>query len=162
MSGLKAIVAVDANWGIGCEDKLLFSLPSDMKFFRQTTLGHTVVMGRKTLDSFPGGKPLPKRRNVVLTRQETLPQEVDVVHSLETLVAAVTGEETFVIGGGTVYEALLPQCDTVYVTKVQTLAEQVDTYFPNLDALPNWRLVRESDPITENGHTYTFCTYQQG
>lgn len=158
---LIAIVAVDANWGIGSNNDLLFSLPTDMKFFRQSTLGHTVVMGRKTLDSFPGGKPLPKRRNVVLTHQDSLPQEVEIVHTVADLLQSVAQETAFVIGGGTVYEALLPHCTKAYVTRVQSVGVDVDTHFPNLEALPHWQVVDESAPITENGHTFTFVTYQQ-
>ncbi len=157
---LTAIVVVDENWAIGAKGDLLFSLPTDMKHFRTTTMGHCVLMGRKTLDSFPGGRPLPKRRNIVLTTAPTLPQGVDVVHSVEALLAAVGEEPAFVIGGGTVYAALLPHCEKAIVTQVQTKAQHPDTFFPNLDSLPNWTAVSRSEPMEENGLTFSFVEYE--
>lgn len=156
---LTAIVVVDENWAIGAKGDLLFSLPTDMKHFRATTLGHCVVMGRKTLDSFPGGRPLPKRRNIVLTTSPTLPQDVDVVHSVEALLAAVGEEPAFVIGGGTVYEALLPYCEKAIVTRVSTKAQDPDTFFPNLDELPQWEVVSTGEMMVENDYQFAFVEY---
>lgn len=157
---LTAIAAVDSNWGIGGKGDLLFALPTDMKFFRMHTLAQTIIMGRKTLDSFPNGKPLPKRRNIVLTHQETLPQEgVELAHTVEQVLALVGDEPAFVIGGGTVYEALLPHCAKAFITKIQSAGAEVDTYFPNLDAMEHWHMSAQSEPVTENGHTFTFTEY---
>lgn len=157
---MNAIVVVDSNWAIGREGQLLFSLPTDMKRFRQLTLGSTVLLGRKTLESFPGGKPLPKRQNVVLTSQDLQAEGVTCVHSLDALVAAgQAAESAFVIGGGSVYAALLPSCRRVYVTRVETAVERADTWFPNLDTLPGWEVEAVSDPVTENGLTFRFVDY---
>ncbi len=159
-ANLTAIAAVDCNWGIGGKGDLLFALPTDMKFFRMHTLEQTIIMGRKTLDSFPHGKPLPKRRNIVLTHQETLPQEgVEIAHTAEEVLALVGDEPAFVIGGGTVYEALLPHCTKAYITKIQSAGAEVDTYFPNLDTMDNWHISAQSQPVTENGHTFAFTEY---
>ena len=157
---MNAIVVVDSNWAIGREGQLLFSLPTDMKRFRQLTLGSTVLLGRKTLESFPGGKPLPKRRNVVLTSRDLQTEGVDCVRSLEALRSAgQAAENAFVIGGGSVYAALLPSCRRVYVTKVDAAVQGADTWFPNLDQLPGWEIEAVSDPVTENGLTFRFVDY---
>ena len=133
---MDAIVVVDRNWAIGCNGGLLFSLPTDMKRFRSLTMGGTVLMGRKTLDSFPGGRPLPKRRNIVLSTQEIQVEGAEVVHTLKELLAAgEAAEHAFVIGGGSVYAALLSRCRRTYLTKVDAAADEPDTYFPNLDKL---------------------------
>lgn len=157
-----AIAAVSRNWGIGKDNQLLFSLPSDMKHFRQITTGGTVLMGRKTLESFPGGRPLPKRRNIVLTSQEMEREGVEVVHSIQEMLDTVKttpSDEVFVIGGGTVYEALLPYCDKALLTIVDA-APDADTFFPNLDANPFWEKSEISEPIAENGIMYRFVMYQ--
>lgn len=157
-----AIVAVSQNWGIGKENQLLFSLPSDMKHFRQITTGGTVLMGRKTLESFPGGRPLPKRRNIVLTSGQIEREGVEVVHSVQEMLGAVKSTpsgKVFVIGGGTVYEALLPYCDEALLTIVDATPD-ADTFFPNLDADPSWKRIDESEPVEENGLTYRFINYR--
>lgn len=160
---MNAIVAVDKNWAIGRENDLLFSLPTDMKRFRTLTSGGTVLMGRKTLDSFPGGKPLPKRVNIVLTRNPDFSREGAVIVSdyEEALEAAadVEPDKLWVIGGGSVYAALLSQCKRVYLTVVDAVAEGADTYFPNLDELPEWEVESVGEPIEENGLTYRFIDY---
>ena len=160
---MNAIVAVDKNWAIGRENDLLFSLPTDMKRFRTLTGGGTVLMGRKTLDSFPGGKPLPKRLNIVLTRNADFQREGAVIVSTyeEALAAAADTEpdRLWVIGGGTVYAALLSQCKRVYLTVVDAEAEGADTFFPNLEELPEWEVESVSDPVEENGLTYRFVNY---
>ena len=160
---MNAIVAVDKNWAIGRENDLLFSLPTDMKRFRTLTSGGTVLMGRKTLDSFPDGKPLPKRVNIVLTRNPDFAREGAVVVSdyEEALAAAadVEPDKLWVIGGGSVYAALLSRCKRVYLTVVDAVAEDADTYFPNLEALPEWEVEAVSEPIEENGLTYRFIDY---
>ncbi len=161
---MKAILSADRNWGIGCQNKLLISIPSDMKFFRETTTGHTVVMGRKTLESFPGGQPLKNRRNIVLTRNpEYSVKGAEVVRSPEELLKLLEGsplEDVYVIGGGEVYRQLLPYCDTVYVTKID-FAYQADTFFPNLDESPEWELAEESEEQTCFDIEFTFRTYRR-
>ena len=158
---MKAIVAVDANWAIGAQGDLLFSLPTDMRRFRSLTMGGTVILGRKTLDSFPGGKPLPRRRNIVVTRNTHLAVEgAELVASpAEALELAKDDEEIWVIGGGSVYTALLSRCERVFLTKVDSAAPEVDTFFPNLDKLPNWKVESISEPVVENGLTYRFIEY---
>ena len=161
---MKAILSADRNWGIGCQNKLLISIPSDMKFFRETTTGHTVVMGRRTLESFPGGQPLKNRRNIVLTRNpEYSVKGAEVVHSPGELLKLLEGsplEDVYVIGGGEVYRLLLPYCDTVYVTKID-FAYQADTFFPNLDESPEWELAEESEEQTCFDIEFTFRTYRR-
>ena len=160
---MNAIVVVDRNWAIGREGGLLYSLPTDMKRFRSLTIGGTVILGRKTLDSFPGGRPLPKRRNIVITRNVDFDREgSEIVASPAAAVELAAGTEDdklWVIGGGSVYTALLDRCKRVYLTKVDTAAEAADTFFPNLDKLPNWTVEHTSEPVTENGLTYRFIDY---
>ena len=160
---MNAIVAVDANWGIGRGNELLFTLRGDLKRFREMTTGGTILLGRKTLETFPGGRPLPKRRNVVLTKSSHLEVEgATVVHTIEELLDSVKDEDpdsVFVVGGGTVYTALLPHCKRVYMTRVDATAGDPDTYFPNLDKLPGWEVEKEEPPIVEDGISYRFVDY---
>ena len=160
---MNCIVVVDQNWAIGRNGDLLFSLPTDMKRFRSLTLDGTVIMGRKTLDSFPGGKPLPRRRNIVITHNSEFSREgAEVVNSTDEALALAAGTEAdklWVIGGGSVYTALLSQCKRVYLTKVDAAAEETDTFFPNLDKLPNWEVESISEPMEENGLTFRFVDY---
>ena len=160
---MNAIVIVDQNWAIGHENDLLFSLPGDMKHFRTLTTGGTVIMGRKTLDCFPGGKPLPNRRNIVITRNEEFQREgCEIVGSPEAaleLAAGTEDERLWIIGGGSVYTAFLSRCKRVFLTKVDAAAPETDTYFPNLDKLPNWEVESTSETYEENGLTYQFINY---
>ena len=160
---MNAIVVVDQNWAIGCNGDLLFSLPTDMKRFRALTLGGTVILGRKTLDSFPGGRPLPKRRNIVITRNVDFDREgCEIVSGTAAALEAAADTEAdklWVIGGGSVYTALLSKCKRVYLTKVDAAAEDADTFFPNLDKLPGWEIEAVSDSVEENGVTYRFVDY---
>lgn len=158
---MNAIVVVDKNWAIGRDNQLLFSLPTDMKRFRTLTLGGTVLLGRRTLDSFPGGRPLPGRRNIVVTRDPAFQREgvVTVTSLAAALEAGADLEHLWVIGGGSIYTALLSRCKRAYLTKVDAAAEDADTFFPNLDKLPGWEVEAVSDPVTENGFTYTFVDY---
>ena len=160
---MNAIVVVDQNWAIGCNGDLLFSLPTDMKRFRSLTLGGTVILGRKTLDSFPGGRPLPKRRNIVITRNVDFDREgCEIVSGTAAALEAAADTEAdklWVIGGGSVYTALLSKCKRVYLTKVDAAAEDADTFFPNLDKLPGWEIESVSDPVEEDGVTYRFIDY---
>ena len=160
---MNAIVVVDQNWAIGCNGDLLFSLPTDMKRFRSLTIGGTVILGRKTLASFPGGRPLPKRRNIVITRNVDFDREgCEIAGSLQAaleLAADTEDGKLWVIGGGSVYAALLSRCKRVYLTKVDAVAEGADTFFPNLDKLPGWKVEATSEPVEENGVTYRFVVY---
>ena len=132
---MRAILNADRNWGIGFQNRLLVHIPSDMRFFREQTTGNIVVMGRKTLESLPGGKPLPDRDNIILSRDPDLrARGAAVVHSVEELqklLADVDTDRVYVIGGAEVYRLLLPYCDTVFVTKVD-YAYQADAFFPDI------------------------------
>lgn len=156
-----AIAAVSENWGIGKNGQLLFSLPTDMRRFRTLTSYMTVVMGRKTLESFPGGKPLPKRRNIVLTSRTAPIEGAEIVHSIDELLALVAdepAEEVYVVGGAQVYAALLPHCEKVLLTRVFAPAE-ADAFFPDLDADPGWQAENPSEILEENGLRFQFIDY---
>lgn len=161
---MNLIVNVDKNWAIGLGSKLLVRIPQDMKYFRSMTTGHVVVMGRKTLESFPESKPLPNRANIVLTRDRgyQAPGAV-VVHSMEELkeeLEKYPGEEIFVIGGGQIYRELLPLCDKAYVTKVDR-AFDADVYFPDLDQDPQWKMTKVSEEQTYFDLEYVFAVYER-
>ena len=161
---MNAIVVVDQIWAIGREGKLLFQLPADMEHFKSLTAGGTIIMGRRSLNSFVEGKPLPDRRNIVVTRNADLvPPDVEVVPDTEAAVEAVANDDpdkVWVIGGGSVYAALLSRCRRVYLTRVETVAEgEPDTYFPDLDHLPGWEVESTGEPMTENGLTFRFIQY---
>ena len=160
---MNCIVVVDKNWAIGHEGGLLFSLPTDMKRFRSLTTGGTVILGRKTLDTFPGGNPLPKRRNIVISRNSEFSREgVEVVanpNAALELAAGTEDDKLWVIGGGSVYTSLLSRCKRVYLTKVDSAAPEADTFFPNLDKLPGWEVEAVSEDFSENGHTFRFIDY---
>ena len=161
---MNLIVAVDKNWAIGCNNKLLVSIPSDMKFFRETTTGNVVVMGRKTLESFPGGLPLKKRTNIVLTGNPNYEvKDAVVVHDIDSLLEELKqypAEDVYVIGGESVYRALLPYCDKAYVTRIDH-AYLADTYFPNLDEDPEWKMTKVSDEQTYFDLEYVFTIYER-
>lgn len=158
---ITAIVHVDKNWGIGKGGDMMFSLPLDMKFFRQTTMGHTVVMGGNTLRSFPNQKPLKNRVNIVLTRGQVC-DECICVHSYEQLKNELKrreNEEIFIIGGGEIYRELLPYCHTALVTKVDAVGG-AEVFFPNLDEDKNFVCVDEGQPVDDNGYAIRFTKYQ--
>lgn len=161
---MKAILSADRNWGIGYQNKLLVTIPSDMRFFRETTTGKVIVLGRKTLETFPGGLPLKNRVNVVLTHDRSLQvKDAVVVHDLEELMEELKKypeEDIYVVGGGSVYELMLPYCDTAYVTRID-MAYQADTFFPDLDKDPEWELVQESDEQTCFDIEFTFTVYRR-
>lgn len=155
---MQAIVAVSQNWGIGKGGDLLFRLPSDLRRFKAMTTGHTVIMGRKTLDSLPGGKGLPHRRNLVLSRQSDFaPDRAEVIHSVEDILKTAE-DDAFVIGGQQVYEQLLPYCARIYVTKVLSDPE-ADAFFPDLDKLPEWKVASAGEMLTENGLSFQYVEY---
>ena len=156
-----AIVAVSENWGIGKDGDLLFSIRQDMRRFRTLTSYMTVIMGRKTLESLPGGKPLPKRRNIVLTSRQEPIDGVELAASIDevlSLVADDPAEEVYVIGGGQIYAELLPHCEKVLLTKVYSSCE-ADTFFPDLDADPAWKIADESEILEEDGLKFRFIDY---
>lgn len=161
---MNLIVAVDKNWAIGLKNKLLISIPADMKFFRETTMGKVVVMGRKTLESFPGGQPLKKRTNIVLTRDKNYQvKDAIVVHTVEALLEELKKydeEEIYVIGGESIYRQLLPYCKVAHVTKINH-AYEADTYFPNLDEMEEWEITGVSEEQTYFNLEYEFVKYER-
>ena len=161
---MSLIAAVDKNWAIGYQNRLLVSIPSDMKFFRETTSGKVVVMGRKTLESFPNGMPLKNRVNIVLTsNRDYCVKDAVIVHTLEELqeeLKKYKSEDIYVIGGDSVYRQLLDYCDTALITKIDH-AFQADTYFPNLDEREEWELVQESEEQTCFDLEYRFTRYER-
>ena len=158
---MKLIVAADKNWAIGKDNDLLCHLPGDLKYFKERTTGKTVVMGRKTLESLPGGKPLPKRTNIVLTRDESFEKEGCVIlHSIEELLEKYGQEDLMVMGGAEIYTKLLPYCDTCYITEIDKEFE-ADKYIPNVSADSSFEKVWESDEQLENGIAYRFVEYKR-
>ena len=159
---MKLIVAVSENWGIGKDNDLLFSIPKDMKFFRETTMGKVVVLGRKNLETFPGAKPLPKRTNIIITRNPDYKCDgAIVVNSIEAVTdLGYKDEEIFVIGGEEIYRQMLKFCDTCYVTKVLEYAD-ADRFMVNLDASDEWTLTEAGEKIEDNGHIIQFCRYER-
>lgn len=158
---MDAIVAIYDDWGIGANGTQPVAVAADRRFFRNTTKGATVIVGRKTLQDFPGGRPLPNRRNILLTRQELHMEGVEVAHSTrEALELADGDEKVFVIGGGSVYAELLPLCSRVYVTRVHAIPDS-DTFFPNLDADPGWKMTQVLESGEEYGVRYEMCVYER-
>ena len=168
---ISAIVAVDANWGIGYNGQLLEHISDDLKRFKELTYNNTVVMGRKTWESLPN-KPLSNRFNIVLTSTPSQMEQTvntvfltmdDFLMSLDNLEEYMSkyDKEVFIIGGGQIYHNLLPFYDRVYVTKIYKNHEDVDTYFPNLDNDNHWRMVSASEMITDDNLTYQFCCYDR-
>ena len=161
---MKLIVAVDKNWAIGNKGGLLVSIPEDMKFFRETTTDKVVVMGKNTLISFPGSKPLKNRENIVIALEKDYKVEgATVVYSIEEALEAVkeyNTDDVYVIGGGSIYKQMLPYCDTAYVTYMD-YAYEADTYFPNLDEDAEWKLADESEEQTYFDIEYYFRTYKR-
>lgn len=160
---MKTIVNVDNNWGIGLGDSLINHIPADMKFFKEKTTGNVVVMGKSTFLTFPGQKALPNRVNIVLTTDKNWSApDVIACHSIEELFEQLKRYDTntvFVIGGSTVYEQLLPYCDTAYVTKVDN-EKPADKFFPNLEKSSDWKMVCESENMEHNGVNFKFTTYR--
>lgn len=161
---MNLIVAADKNWGIGKDNKLLVSIPADMKFFRSETMGKVVVMGRKTLESFPNGLPLKNRTNIVLTKNPDFHAKgAIVVHSIPELMDELkkyNTEDVYVIGGDSIYRQMLPYCDVAHVTKID-YAYAADSFFPNLDEMEEWQVTAESDEQTYFDLEYTFVKYEK-
>lgn len=161
---MNMIVAADRNWGIGYQNRLLVQIPEDMKYFRSVTEGKAVVMGRRTLESLPGGQPLKNRTNIVLTRNASYHAKgVTVLHSLEEVqkeLEAYAADDVYIIGGGSIYKQFLPFCRTVHVTKINHIYE-ADTYFPDLDRMQEWVLTGESEEKTYFDLEFTFRRYER-
>ena len=158
---MNAIVAADTNWAIGKDGDQLVYIPADLRRFKTLTTGHAVILGRKTLATFPGGRPLKGRRNLILSRDPGFaPEGAEVFRDLETLLAAAP-EDAFVIGGASVYAALLDKCDTAYVTKISGRFPAADCFFPDLDALSEWRVAEEGPELEEEGVRFRYVTYKR-
>ena len=158
------ILCVDKAWGIGRRNGLLFSLPKDMKFFKETTLNHVVAMGENTLLSFPNSKPLKNRTHIVLSQDESHNYEgVENVHDFDEFLRKIAEyaeqEDVYIIGGASVYRQTLPYVDEVLLTKVDAIGG-AELFFPDLDKDPYFKLVKESEDIEDNGYTIRFCTYK--
>lgn len=158
---MEAIVAVYSDWGIGSGGTQPVVLKADRAHFKELTMGAAVIVGRKTLEDFPGGKPLKGRHNIVVSRQELEIEGAELVHSTEqALAAAARQDRCLVIGGASVYRQFMPWVDTVHVTKID-LAPRSDSYFPNLDAHEDWQRQEEESWQEENGLRYCFVTYKR-
>lgn len=161
---MNLIVAVDKNWAIGCRNKLLVSIPEDMKFFRSETSGKVVVMGRKTLESFPGGQPLKNRTNIVLTRNPNYQVKgALVLHSVEEVLEELKKyptEDVYIIGGDSIYKTFLPYCDVAHVTRIDH-AYEADAYFPNIEQMPQWKLTGISEEKTYFDLEFRFYRYER-
>ena len=162
---MKLILAADENWAIGNKGKLLCHISGDLKYFKEKTQGKTVVMGRRTLESLPGGRPLPNRENIVLTTQEdyAAPEGVVVLHSeeeLDGLLSQRNTDQVIIMGGGKVYRDFLDKCDTCYITKIYGRFP-ADTWFVELDQCPEFEVVWKSDLQEEYGISYQFYEYRR-
>jgi dihydrofolate reductase len=161
---MNLIVAVDKNWAIGHQNKLLVKIPADQRFFRNETLHKAVIMGRKTLESFPGGMPLKDRLNVVITSDPNYKiGDAAIVNSIEKALEVVKDYNTkdvYIIGGESIYRQMLRLCDTAHVTKID-YSYNADAYFPNLDEMDDWVITGESDEQTYHDLIYTFYKYKR-
>ena len=161
---MKIIVAQDRNGAIGMQGGLLASIPSDMKHFKEKTMGGTVVMGRKTLESFPGGRPLPGRRNIILSTKLEEGEGYEVCRSREELLqlldSKIDAEDGFVIGGGEIYNLLEQDCKFAVVTEIDEEFE-ADTFIKVFADAPEWKCCDRSEKITENGVSYSFVEYRR-
>lgn len=161
---MNLIAAVDKNWGIGLKNELLVRIPEDQKWFRETTTGKAVIMGRKTLESFPGKRPLKNRLNIVITKDKNYTVDgAVVVHGIEEAVAAAAeydGDDIYVIGGESIYRQMLPLCSTAHITKID-YAYQADAYFPNLDELEDWHITQTSEERTYFDIIFEYVKYER-
>ena len=161
---MNLIAAVDENWASGNSGDLLIRIPADHKYFRQETTGKVIVLGRKTLETFPQGLPLKNRTNIILSaNQEYKVKDAVVVHSLEELFSELKKydtEDVYIVGGESIYRQLLPYCDVAHITKIDHVYE-ADAYFPNLDEMPEWKIAADSDEQTYFDITYHFLKYEK-
>ena len=157
---MELIVAVDQNWAIGNQGDQLVYIPEDLKHFKELTLGRTVIVGLRTVATFPGGRPLKGRDNWVLCHDSTLaPEGARIFSNLDSLLAA-DPKDAVVIGGASVYKALLPYCDTAHITKIDA-SYPADTWFPNLDEDKAWEVAEVSEPLTHEDLTFRYVTYRR-
>ncbi len=159
---MNCIVNADKNWGIGLKNHLLVSIPADLRFFQSKTKGKVVIFGRSTLETFPGGKPLKNRINIIITRNPDykVPDAV-VAHSVKEALEEASkypSEDVYIIGGASIYRQFLPYCDTAYVTKTD-YSYEADTYFPNLDQDPEWECIEEGEEQTCYDIIFRFTKY---
>ena len=161
---MNLIVNVDSNWAIGYRGKLLVSIPEDMKFFRSETSGKVVVLGRKTLDTFPGGQPLKNRTNIILSHNPDYKVKGAIVcHSVEEVLEELekyNSEDVYIIGGDSIYKEFLPYCDVAHVTRTDHVYD-ADAWFPNLEEDPAWVLTGESEEKTYFDLEFRFCRYER-
>ena len=161
---MNLIVAVDENWAIGCKNDLLVRIPADHKFFREETTGKVVVLGRKTLETFPQGLPLKNRTNIILSSNPNFTvKDAIVVHNVEELLEELKkypSDDVYIIGGESVYKQMLPYCDVAHVTKIDRVYE-ADAYFPNLDEMEEWQITADSDEQVYFDLTYHFLKYER-
>ncbi len=161
---MNIIAAVDNHWAIGYKNQLLVKIPSDQKMFREETTGKVVVLGRKTLETFPNGLPLKNRTNIILsTDQNYKVKDAIVVHSVEALLEELKqypSEDVYIIGGESIYKQLLPYCDTAHITKI-AYDYDADAHFPNLDEMPEWRITGDSEEQTYFNIEYAFLRYEK-
>ncbi len=161
---MNLIAAVDSNWAIGNREKLLISIPNDHKHFREETTGKVVVLGRKTLQTFPQGLPLKNRTNIILSRNPGYTvKDASVVHSVEELLEELkqyASGDVYIIGGESIYRQMLPYCDTAHITKIDH-SYQADAYFPDLDSDPEWEITEDSDELTYFDIPYQFVKYER-
>jgi dihydrofolate reductase len=161
---MNLIAAVDSNWAIGYKRQLLVRIPNDQKMFREETTGKVVVLGRKTLETFPNGLPLPNRKNIILsTNKDYAVNNATVVNSIDELLVELKqykSEDIYIIGGESIYKAMLPYCDVAHITKIDH-AYEADSYFPNLDLEKDWKITAESDEQTYFDLEYYFVRYER-
>ena len=158
---MDAVVAVYADWGIGAKGTQPLVIPADRVRFRELTTNHAVIVGRKTLEDFPGGRPLKNRHNIVITRQTLTIEGAQVVHTMEeALDAAREYDQCFVIGGASVFSEYFPHLTRVYVTKIDA-APHSDAFFPDLDALEDWQCTQQEEWQEHEGVRYCFCVYER-
>lgn len=161
---MNLIVAVDKNWAIGNKNQLLVRIPNDHKHFREETTGKVVVLGRKTLETFPQGQPLKNRTNIILSSDKNYTvKDAIIVHSIDELLEELKkypSEDVYIIGGESVYRQMLPYCDTAHITKIDH-AYEADSYFPNLDKDEEWHITADSDEQTYFDIAYQFIKYER-
>lgn len=161
---MNLIAAVDKNWGIGYKGKLLVRIPSDQQWFQKATKGRVIVLGRKTLETFPNGLPLPARRNIILSRNPGFQVKgAEVTHSVEEtlrLLKQYKSEDIYIAGGESIYRQFLPYCDVAHITRID-YEYQADACFPNLEELPDWELAADSEEQTYFDLEYTFQRFER-
>lgn len=161
---MNLIACVDNNWAIGKDNQLLVRIPADQKFFRETTTGKVVVVGRKTLESFPNGQPLKNRTNIVLTHNRDYKvKDATVVYSMEELIEELKkypSEDIYIIGGESIYNQFLDACDVAHITKVD-FAYDADAHFPNLDEKPEWQITQDSEEQTYFDLVFYYYKYEK-